>query len=136
MRQTHVAGERLFVDCFYEPAVNRTYAEMAAHYDTAVVPARPNKPRDKAKVEVAVQVATRWPYPSGCAARCSSHTSCSVTPGRLIIGAHFEPDDTVDLIAFGGQHDDRNVKLSAKPSAVRAADVAVPSNLNDPNRIT
>ena len=46
--------------CFYEPAVNRTYAEMAAHYGTAVVPARPNKPRDKAKVEVAVQVATRW----------------------------------------------------------------------------
>ncbi len=27
--------------CFYEPAVNRTYAEMAAHYDTAIVPARP-----------------------------------------------------------------------------------------------
>jgi transposase len=46
--------------CFYEPAVNRTYAEMAAHYDTAIVPARPRKPRDKAKVEVAVQVATRW----------------------------------------------------------------------------
>jgi len=46
--------------CFYEPAVNRTYAEMAAHYDTAVVPARPYKTRDKAKVEVAVQVATRW----------------------------------------------------------------------------
>jgi transposase len=33
---------------------------MAAHYDTAVVPARPRKPRDKAKVKVAVQVATRW----------------------------------------------------------------------------
>jgi transposase len=46
--------------CFYEPAVNRTYADMAAHYDTAVVPARPKKPRDKAKVEVAVQVAQRW----------------------------------------------------------------------------
>ena len=46
--------------CFYEPAVNRSYAEMAAHYGTAVVPARPGKPRDKAKVEVAVQVATRW----------------------------------------------------------------------------
>jgi transposase len=46
--------------CFYEPAVNRTYAEMAAHYDTAVLPARPRKPRDKAKVEVTVQVATRW----------------------------------------------------------------------------
>jgi transposase len=46
--------------CFYEPAVNRTYADMAAHYATAIVPARPGKPRDKAKVEVAVQVATRW----------------------------------------------------------------------------
>jgi transposase len=46
--------------CFYEPTVNRTYAEMATHYDTAIVPARPRKPRDKAKVEVAVQVATRW----------------------------------------------------------------------------
>lgn len=46
--------------CFYEPAVNRTYAEMAAHYATAILPARPYRPRDKAKVEVAVQVATRF----------------------------------------------------------------------------
>jgi transposase len=46
--------------CFYEPAVNRSYAEMAAHYGTAIVPARPYKPRDKAKVEVAVLLATRW----------------------------------------------------------------------------
>jgi transposase len=46
--------------CFYEPAVNRSYAEMATHYDTAIVPARPLKPRDKAKVEAAVLIATRW----------------------------------------------------------------------------
>ena len=46
--------------CFHEPKVNRAYAEMATHHDTAVVPARPLKPRDKATVEVAVQVATRW----------------------------------------------------------------------------
>ena len=46
--------------CFYEPAVNRSYAEMATHYDTAIVPARPRKPRDKAKVEVAVLLTTRW----------------------------------------------------------------------------
>ncbi len=32
--------------CVSEPAVNRTYADMAAHYDTAVVPARPHKPRE------------------------------------------------------------------------------------------
>ena len=35
--------------CLYEPQVNRTYAEMAAHYDTAILPARPRRPRDKAK---------------------------------------------------------------------------------------
>lgn len=46
--------------CFYEPTVNRTYADLAAHYDTAIVPARPYKPRDKAKVEVGVQLAERW----------------------------------------------------------------------------
>ena len=46
--------------CFYEPRVNRTYADMAAHYGTAIIPARPYKPRDKAKVEVGVQVVQRW----------------------------------------------------------------------------
>jgi len=46
--------------CFHEPMVNRTYADMAAHYRTAMIPARPYKPRDKAKVEVGVQVVQRW----------------------------------------------------------------------------
>jgi transposase len=46
--------------CFHEPMVNRTYADMARHYRTAIVPARPYKPRDKAKVEVGVQVVGRW----------------------------------------------------------------------------
>jgi transposase len=46
--------------CFYEPLVNRTYADMAADYGTAIVPARPYKPRDKAKAEVGVQVVQRW----------------------------------------------------------------------------
>jgi transposase len=44
----------------YEPDLNRTYAEMAAHYGAAVIPARSAKPRDKAKVEVGVQVVERW----------------------------------------------------------------------------
>ena len=46
--------------CLYDPEINRTYAGMAAHYDTAIVPARPRKPRDKAKVEVSVQIVERW----------------------------------------------------------------------------
>ena len=45
--------------CLYEPQVNRSYAEMAAHYDTAILPARPRRPRDKAKVEVAVLIIER-----------------------------------------------------------------------------
>jgi transposase len=45
---------------FYDPEVNRTYAEMAAHYGTAILPARPRKPRDKAKVEQAVLIVERW----------------------------------------------------------------------------
>ena len=36
--------------CFYEPAVNRSYAEMAAHYGTSMVPAAPYKPREGANV--------------------------------------------------------------------------------------
>jgi transposase len=46
--------------CFYDPQVNRTYSEMAAHYETAVLPARPKKPRDKAKVESCVLIVERW----------------------------------------------------------------------------
>jgi len=46
--------------CFYEPDLNPTYEEMAAHYGTAVLPARVRKPRDKAKVEAGVLVVTRW----------------------------------------------------------------------------
>ena len=46
--------------CYYEPNVNRTYEEMARHYRTAILPARPRRARDKAKVEAGVQVATRW----------------------------------------------------------------------------
>ena len=44
----------------YEPELNRTYADLAHHYGCAVIPARAAKPRDKAKVEVGVQVAERW----------------------------------------------------------------------------
>jgi transposase len=43
----------------YEPELNRTYAELAQHYGVAVVPARAAHPRDKAKVEVGVQVVER-----------------------------------------------------------------------------
>lgn len=46
--------------CRYEPGIQRTYEELARYYGTTVLPARPHRPRDKAKVEVAVQIAERW----------------------------------------------------------------------------
>ncbi|MBV8843498.1 MAG: IS21 family transposase [Bryobacterales bacterium] len=46
--------------CRYDPDLNPTYQEMAMHYGVGVVPARPYKPRDKAKVESGVPLAERW----------------------------------------------------------------------------
>ncbi|MBI5016601.1 MAG: IS21 family transposase [Deltaproteobacteria bacterium] len=46
--------------CFYEPDINPTYHDLAVHYGCVVLPARPRRPRDKAKAEAAVLVATRW----------------------------------------------------------------------------
>ena len=44
---------------YYEPGINRTYHDFAKHYGTAVIPARPGKPKDKSKVENAVQQVQR-----------------------------------------------------------------------------
>ena len=46
--------------CLYDPQINRSYADMAAHYGIAILPARPRRPRDKAKVEQAVLMVERW----------------------------------------------------------------------------
>ena len=88
--------------CRYEPGINRTYQELATHYDTAILPTRPRKPRDKAKVEVGVliieryvlarlrkRVSSRWPSsmwrcgrsspistPASCASSASAGSSC------------------------------------------------------------
>ncbi|HXX67569.1 MAG TPA: IS21 family transposase, partial [Polyangiaceae bacterium] len=48
------------VPCRYEPGIQRSYAEMAAHYGTVILPARPAHARDKAKVEAGVRIAQRW----------------------------------------------------------------------------
>src|SRR4030043_12973 len=46
--------------CKYEPELNPTYTDMAEHYGCAILPARPYRARDKAKVEAGVQIAQRW----------------------------------------------------------------------------
>lgn len=46
--------------CRYEPELNPTYADMASHYGICILPARPARPKDKAKVENGVLIAKRW----------------------------------------------------------------------------
>lgn len=46
--------------CRYDPDLNPTYQQLAEHYGVAVIPARPYKPKDKAKAEVGVQLVERW----------------------------------------------------------------------------
>lgn len=44
----------------YEPDINPTYQDLAAHYGVTVVPARVRRPKDKAKAEIGVQIVERW----------------------------------------------------------------------------
>ena len=46
--------------CYYEPELNRTYNDLAIHYRVGIFPARPHRAKDKAKVEVGVQIVQRW----------------------------------------------------------------------------
>lgn len=59
---------------FYDPETNQTYGRMAAHYGVGVVPARPYKPRDKAKVEAGVRLAQFY-----ILGRLRNHTFFSLT---------------------------------------------------------
>ena len=45
---------------WYEPGINPTYRDLAAHYVPAILPTRVRRPRDKAKVEAGVLVVERW----------------------------------------------------------------------------
>ena len=67
---------------WHEPTLNQTYQDFASHYGTAILPARPRKPRDKAKVEAGVLVVERW-----ILARLRNHRFFSLTELNTAIGA-------------------------------------------------
>src|SRR2546430_2451687 len=101
------------VPCRYEPGVQRTYDAFAQHYGTVILPARPAKPRDKAKIEVAVPNLERWiltPRPAHRAPspgrrpwsappRPGSHAEGPPAPPRVVplaphrLGPHDRPAD-------------------------------------------
>ena len=92
----------------FDPGLNRTYAEMAAHYGTAILPARPRKPRDKAKVEVAVQVAHRWMSQSKTRLR---HGGKAAEPSVLLFGGA----ERGDPAASGRVEHARHARLWCQP---------------------
>jgi len=71
--------------CRYDPDVNPAYQQLANHFGTAIMPARPYKPKDKAKAEVGVQVIERW-----ILARLRHHTFFSLHELNLCIKALLE----------------------------------------------
>ena len=75
--------------CRYDPQPNATYQELARHYGCAILPARPYKPKDKAKAEVGVQVVERW-----ILARLRHHTFFSLAElNQAIAGLREELND-------------------------------------------
>jgi transposase len=68
--------------CRYDPMINPSYQQLASHYRTALVPARPLKPKDKAKAEVGVQIIERW-----ILARLRHHTFFSLGELNVCIKA-------------------------------------------------
>jgi len=71
--------------CRYDPAVNSTYQQLAEHYGTVVIPARPRKPKDKSKAEFGVQIIERW-----ILARLRHHTFFSLRELNLCIQSLLE----------------------------------------------
>jgi len=71
--------------CRYDPDLNPSYQQWAEHYQIAVVPARPYKPKDKAKAEVGVQIVERW-----ILARLRHHTFFSLAELNQCIRALLE----------------------------------------------
>jgi hypothetical protein len=72
--------------CRYEPGINRTYQDLATHSDTAILPARPRKPRDKAKVEVGVApigVGTPGRFTPRAGPACRRQRISRRVPGRF-----------------------------------------------------
>lgn len=68
--------------CRYDPEINPSYQQLAAHYQVAILPARPYKPKDKAKAEVGVQIVERW-----ILARLRHHTFFTLAEANQCIRA-------------------------------------------------
>jgi transposase len=76
---------------WYEPGINPTYRDLAAHYGTAILPTRVRRPRDKAKVEVGVLVVERWILARLRNQRFFSLAELNVAIGALVADLNARP---------------------------------------------
>ena len=75
----------------YEPELNPAYQDFAEHYRVAILPARVRKPRDKAKVEVAVQIVERWILARLRDRTCFSLAELNAAIGELLNAINTRP---------------------------------------------
>ena len=80
----------------YEPDVNATYAEMAAHYGVTIIPARSYKPRDKARAEGGVLLAERFIIARLRNARFTSLSALNAEICRLVSFINERPFRKID----------------------------------------
>lgn len=102
----------------YVPEINRTYQDMAAHYRTAVLPARPRRPKDKAKAEAAVLLVERW-----ILARLRHQTFFSLAQLNRAIAVLL---DTLNRRPFQGRSESRRTLFEQLDQPALASLPAVP----------
>ena len=95
----------------YDPELNRSYAELADHYDTTAIPARPRKPKDKAKVENAVLLAQRW-----ILARLRDETFFSLAALNERIAELLVEFNARPMQGYGGQSRQERYELLDRPA--------------------
>lgn len=94
--------------CRYEPGVQRTYRELAEHFGVTVIPARARRPKDKAKVEVAVLIAERW-----ILARLRHQRFFSLAELNVCIGEHLVRLNAKVMKAYGKSRRELFLELDA-----------------------
>ncbi len=97
---------------FYDPEINRSYAMMAAHYDLAVLPARPRKPRDKAKVEAGVRFAQSY-----ILGRLRNRTFFSIAEANVAIREVLERLNEAVMRRMGDSRHDLFQAIESPPSS-------------------
>src|SRR3954451_18102463 len=81
---------------FYDPEINRSYGKIAAHYEVGILPARPRRPKDKAKVEAGVRFAQSY-----ILGRLRDRTFFSLQEANAAIAAAVERMNSVPMRRLG-----------------------------------